>query len=190
MPQKTLSFLFSFTLISLQAFLAFSKHSLSPVKQNTQSRGKTFKHVPGTMFRTQMKCLWLEKKKGSQLYSSLGQFKLCLAYKKSFSGILFNALFLFSSTEVESEQGGKPWFGGGTSDSFFHHTNSGELSFRQIVTITPNSICYEAMVAIKNRKKAALDQQVPLPPIQFVLIKISQIRHFYLQITHTYRMIY
>lgn len=70
----------------------------------------------------------------------------------------FSALH-HSFTQVENEQGGKTWFGGRTSESFSHHTNSYKLAFGHIVTIMLNSICCEAVVAIKNRKGAALDQQ-------------------------------
>ena len=79
-------------------------------------------------------------------------------------------------------------FGGRTADSFFHHTNSDKLSFGQIVTITPNSICYEARLPSKTEGSAG--STAPPPPTQFGLTKISQIKHFYLQITHTYRRAY
>lgn len=45
------------------------------------------------------------------------------------------------------------------------------------------------MVAIKNRN-GQLWIDSPTPPIQFGLTKTNQIKHFYLQITQTHRMIY
>ena len=110
--------------------------------------------------------------------------QLCIQYICTYICIhtLFYILSLTSATKVESEQGGKTWFGGRTADSFFHHTNSNKLSFGQIVTITPNSIHYKARLPSKTEDSAG--STAPPPPTQFGLRKISQIKHFYLQITY------